>query len=50
MDKGDKNYILGTWINKLPASLMNKRTTKLFTKSENAKIQKRVAKTKILVK
>ena len=34
----------------LPASLMNKRTTKLFTKSENAKIQKRVAKTKILVK
>ena len=29
----------------LPASLKNKRTTKLLTKSENAKIQKRVAKT-----
>ena len=29
----------------LPASLTNKRTTKLLTKSENAKIHKRVAKT-----
>jgi len=34
----------------LPTSLKNKRTTKLLTKPENAKIQKRVAKTYILVK
>jgi len=46
----NKEYSFPNCINKLPASLMNKRTTKLFTKSENAKIQKRVAKTKILVK
>ncbi len=41
---------IGTLTQMLPASLKNKRTTKLLTKSENAKIQKRVAKTKILVK
>ena len=47
---GNKNPHLHKAGGTLPASLMNKRTTKLFTKSENAKIQKRVAKTKILVK